>query len=75
MIIKKYLDFIKESSDEFNSIGEWVESLSDDEYVKNIVNRYINDYNGMYGGDDIDPTIDLSNSINLLPENIQKEIK
>jgi hypothetical protein len=64
-MIKKYLDFIKESSDEFNSIGEWVESLSDDEYVKNIVNRYINDYNDMYGGDDIDPTIDLSNSINL----------
>ena len=75
MIIKKYLDFIKESSDDFNSIGEWVESVSDDDYVKNIVNRYINDYNDLYGGEDIDPTIKLSNAVNLLPENIQTEIK
>ena len=45
MVIKKYLDFINESSDDFNSLGEWVESLSSDEYVMNIVNRYINDNN------------------------------
>jgi hypothetical protein len=75
MIIKKYLDFIKESSNEFNSIGEWVESLSDDEYVKNIVNRYINDNQKLYSGEDIDPTINLSNAVNLLPENIQMEIR
>jgi hypothetical protein len=66
MLIKKYLDFIKESSDDFNSLGEWIESLSYDEYVMNIVNRYINDDKDLYGGDDINPDIDLSNAINLL---------
>ena len=75
MVIKKYLDFIKESSDDFNSLGEWVESLSDDEYVMNIVNRYINDYNDMYGGDDINPSIDLSNAVNLLDDRTKEEIK
>lgn len=75
MIIKKYLDFINESSDDFNSLGEWVESLSSDEYVMNIVNRYINDNNNLYGGDDINPTIDLSNAVNLLDDKIKKEIK
>jgi hypothetical protein len=76
MIIKRYLDFISESnSEEFNSIGEWVESLSTDDYVMNIVNRYINDNQKLYSGEDINPTIDLSNAVNLLPENIQKEIK
>lgn len=75
MIIKKYLDFIKESSSDFNSLGEWVESLSDDEYVMNIVNRYINDDKDLYGGDDINPTIDLSNAINLLDDKIKEEIR
>lgn len=75
MIIKKYLDFIKESSDEFNSLGEWIESLSDDEYVMNIVNRYINDDKDLYGGDDINPDIDFSNAINLLDDNTKEEIK
>ena len=75
MVIKKYLDFIKESSDEFNSLGEWVESLSDDEYVMNIVNRYINDDKDLYGGDDINPDINLSNAINLLDDMTKEEIK
>jgi hypothetical protein len=75
MLIKKYLDFIKESSDDFNSLGEWIESLSDDEYVMNIVNRYINDDKDLYGGDDINPDIDLSNAINLLDDRIKEEIK
>jgi hypothetical protein len=75
MLIKKYLDFIKESSDDFNSIGEWIESLSSDEYVMNIVNRYINDDEKLYGGDDIDPTIRLSNAINLLDDRTKEEIK
>jgi hypothetical protein len=75
MIIKKYLDFINESSDDFNSLGEWIESLSDDEYVMNIVNRYINDDKDLYGGDDINPDIDLSNAINLLDNNTKEEIK
>ena len=75
MIIKKYLDFINESSEDFHSIGEWVESLSDDEYVMNIVNRYIDDTENLYNGDDINPIIRLSNAINLLDEKTQNEIK
>jgi hypothetical protein len=75
MIIKKYLQFINESSEDFHSIGEWVESLSDDEYVMNIVNRYIDDTENLYNGDDINPIIRLSNAINLLDEKTQNEIK
>jgi len=66
-MIKRYLEFIKENqADGFDSIGEWVESLYQDEYVKNIVNRYI----GEIGSD-----IRLANAINLLDEHTQKEIK
>lgn len=66
-MIKRYLEFIKENlADGFDSIGEWVESLYQDEYVKNIVNRYI----GEIGSD-----IRLANAINLLDERTQKEIK
>lgn len=76
MIIKRYLDFISESqSEEFNSIGEWVKSLSDDEYILNIVNRYIDDYNKLYAGEDVDPDIDLENAVNLLDDKIKLEIK
>jgi hypothetical protein len=65
-MIKRYLEFIKENqADGFDSIGEWVESLYQDEYVKNIVNRYI----GEIGSD-----IRLANAINLLDERTQKEI-
>ena len=38
--------------------------LSDDEYIMNIVNRYINDSDGLYSGEDINPDIDLENAIN-----------
>jgi hypothetical protein len=66
-MIKRYLEFIKENlADGFDSIGEWVESLYQDEYVKNIVNRYI----GEIGSD-----IRLANAINLLDKQTQKEIK
>jgi len=64
-MIKRYLDFIKEDN-EFHSIGEWIESLMDDEYVRNIVSRYTKDS---------DPSIDLSNAINILDEKTQQEIK
>lgn len=64
-MIKKYLEFIKENN-EFNSLGEWVESLYSDEYVKNIVNRFISD---------ITPDIKLSNAINLLDDNEKADIK
>ena len=65
-MIKKYLEFIKENVGSFNSLGEWVESLIDDQYVKNIINRYTQD---------IDPDIELSNAINILDARIQNEIK
>lgn len=75
MIIKKYLKFISESIEEFNSFGEWVKSISDDEYIMNIVNRYIDDTQGFYSGEDINPDIDLENAINLLDERTKEEIK
>lgn len=66
-MIKKYLEFIKESeSTDYNSIGEWVESLYEDEYVKNIVNRFL---------DEVTPDIKLSNAINLLDPREQADIK
>ena len=41
-MIKRYLEFIRESDETgFDMFGQWVESLYSDEYVKNIVNRYI----------------------------------
>jgi hypothetical protein len=64
-MIKSYIDFIKES-DEFNSLGEWVELLYNDEYIKNIVNRYVKDISG---------NIRLSNAINTLDIQEKKEIK
>ncbi len=66
-MIKKYLEFIKESREDFNSIGEWVESLYDsDEYIRNIVNRFIGE---------ITPDIKLSNAINILDTREQADIK
>jgi hypothetical protein len=65
MKLKKYIDFISES-EKFNSLGEWVESLIEDDYVKNIVGRYTKDIN---------PGIDLSNAINILDKRTQSEIK
>ena len=66
-MIKRYLDFIKESQiNDFNSLGEWIESLINDEYVRNIIARYTKDS---------DHSIDLSNAINILDDNIKDEIK
>jgi len=62
-MIKKYIEFISESE---GSLGQRVESMYSDEYVKNIVNRYI----GETGSD-----IRLANAINLLDERTQKEIE
>jgi hypothetical protein len=64
MIIKKYLQFINE--DENTSLGQWISSLIEDEYVRNIVARYTQE---------IDPSIDLENAINLLDKRTQLEIK
>lgn len=66
-MIKRYLEFINENQfNDFNSLGEWIESLSNDDYIINIVSRYTND---------IDPSIELSNAINILDPKTQNEIK
>ena len=65
-MIKRYLEFIKEDFNGFNTLGEWVESLIYDEYVRNIVARYTKDS---------DASIDLSNAINILDDNTKDEIK
>jgi len=55
MKLFRYIQFIKESSQEdYHSLGEWVESLIDDEYIRNIVARYTKD---------AEPDVDLSNAI------------
>ena len=65
-MIKRYLEFIKENLYGFNSLGEWIESLMNDEYVRNIVSRYTKDS---------DHSIDLSNAINILDDKTKQEIK
>jgi hypothetical protein len=75
MFIKKYLDFISESYNDFDSIGQWIESLAGDPQVMRIVNRYITDETGIYLGSDISPTIKLSNAVNLLHDRAKSEIK
>jgi hypothetical protein len=65
-MIKRYLQFIKENLNDFNSLGEWVESLMSDDYVRNIVARYTSGF---------DPSLEISNVINLLDNREQNEIK
>ncbi len=66
-MIKKYIEFISEGKfNEFNSLGEWVESLIDDLYIQNIITRYTKEF---------DPSINLSNVINVLDNKEQREIK
>lgn len=65
-MIKRYLQFIKENLNDFNSLGEWIESLMDDDYIRNIVARYTNGF---------DPSLNISNVINLLDKRTQLEIK
>ena len=65
-MIKRYLDFIKENYNGFHSIGEWIESLITDEYVRNIIARYTKDS---------DASINLSNAINILDDKTKNEIK
>jgi len=72
-MIRNFNDFINESylpkteDDKFDTFGDVIENLYQDDYVKNIVNRYIDR--------DIDPSIRIANIINLLDDNIQNEIK
>lgn len=65
-MIKKYLEFILESSEKYDTFGEWIESLIKDGYIKNLVNKYTKD---------IDPNIKLSNAINSLDANIKNDLK
>jgi len=60
-MIKKYIQFVKESfSNENKSLGEYIEGLSlNDDYIKMIVGQ-------MTG--EIDPSIKMSNAINILDD-------
>ena len=61
-MIKRYINFITEnfSKEEHNSIGEYIQSLADsDDYITMIANQYLQD---------VDPSIQLSNSVNLLSD-------
>lgn len=64
MIVKKYKEFIKENLD---SLGEEIESMYNDDYVRNIVNRYVDK--------DIDPSIRIANVINIMDDKVKYEIK
>lgn len=63
-MIKRYIQFVKENTE--TNLGELVESLYDDEYVKNIVNRFLGN---------ISSDIRLANAINLLDESTKKDIQ
>jgi hypothetical protein len=65
-MILRYKQFIKENLNDFNSLGEWIESLMDNDYIRNIVARYTNGF---------DPSLNISNVINLLDKRTQLEIK
>lgn len=63
-MIKRYLNFIKENDS--SSLGEWVETLYDDDYIKNIVNRFITE---------VKSDIRLANAVNLLNSYDKNSIK
>lgn len=57
-MIKRYLQFIKENKENFDTIGQYVEDLAgDDEYALKIISEYTQDIN---------PTIRIANAVNLL---------
>ena len=67
-MIKKYTQFVQESfsEDVHHTLGEYIEELSkDDEYIQMIA--------GQYTGD-VDPSIRLSNAINLLDDMTKIEL-
>lgn len=67
-MIKKFNQFILEKNEfnGFSNIGEYIEHLANnDEYALNIISHYTQE---------IDPSIKLSNAINLLDNNTQKFI-
>ncbi len=54
-MIKKYFEFSEYGK--FNTIGEYIESLCDDEFIRSLVGEYTKE---------MDPKVRVSNSINLL---------
>lgn len=64
-MIKRYLEFILENNNS-DDLGKQIESLFNDEYIKNLVIKYTKD---------IDPSIKLSNAINSLDINIKNDLK
>jgi len=63
MIVKRYSEFVNEN---IQDLGAKIESMYDnDDYVKNIVNRFIGE---------IPSDVRLSNAVNMLDDKIQKEI-
>lgn len=64
-MIKRYLEFIVENNNS-DDLGKQIESLFNDEYIKNLVIKYTKD---------IDPSIKLSNVINSLDINIKNDLK
>lgn len=63
-MIKRYLDFIKESVSEIekkhHSLGEWVEDLCENKEILELIKPYI---------DNTNPTVKISNTINTLDNN------
>lgn len=64
MLIKNFFSFIKESSVNeietlHNSLGEYIEGLCNDEYIKMITNQYLTE---------TDSTISISNAVNILDD-------
>ena len=56
-MIKKYFEFSQYGK--HNTLGEYIESLCDDDFIKSIVGDYTKD---------VDPKIRVSNSVNLLDD-------
>lgn len=65
-MIKRYLQFIKEDLGDFDSLGQRIESLIGDQYIRNIVARYTQDTH---------PSINLANAIDILEDKTKAEIK
>ena len=66
MILKKYLQFITESNDGFNSLAEYIEFLAkDNDYAKNVISEFTKD---------IDADIRIANAVNTLDQHTQELI-
>lgn len=65
-MLKKYLQFIKENFGGFDTLGEYIEYLAkDNEYAKHVISEYTKE---------IDPTVKISNAVNVLDKNTQEII-